>query len=301
MSRVCQRCGATRDAERFCPSCGLDFWRAAADDANPPPAAGTASAPPPAAARGIPIWLVTSVVGVLLLVVAIGVWILSGARTGVEDRPPVFAPRPEVHPLLTAFYREARDSKASFAIEQEGTITVTGATEDSADLSAHGRIDGEDWIMRIRLKSDDASFAGDVALVDNVPYARELGDDWQVGDELSGSEREPVNPFARISTVTELEYVGVEERDGVEGNVLVTEKWLGAHNLDPLLEGLRLTDREARMEIFVSDAGVPISAEYTFTALAGDGDRTLVFSGATTFRFSDWDDVEPIEPPIPPT
>ena len=34
VAAVCQRCGGARGGERYCPHCGLDFWKAAEEEAS---------------------------------------------------------------------------------------------------------------------------------------------------------------------------------------------------------------------------------------------------------------------------
>jgi hypothetical protein len=303
VSRACQRCGVAREAERFCTGCGLDFWRAAAEEAQPAAATETPPAMVPRQGGGVPIWLVTGGLAVVLAVAAVGVWIISGANLVPEDRrQPVVVPPPEIHPLLTEFYHEVRDPEAAFSVEQTGTLTLSGATEESYDLSVSGRLNADDFIGTLGITGASEAISADVAVVDGHPYVREEGGDWVAGAELRGADQESVNPFKRIQSVAELEYVGPATRDGVDGHVIVTEKWLGTRNTTELLLTVgRFTDREARMEVFVTDDGVPISAEYTFSANASAGDETLAVSGTESFVFSDWDSVEPIEPPIPPS
>jgi hypothetical protein len=302
MSRVCQRCGATRDAARFCGSCGLDFWQAAADEAQPAAPPVPAAAPVEGGWQGPPVGMIAVAIGVVLLVAAGGLWVLSGLRLGSPGGgPATVASRPPMHPIITAFFREARDPDAAFAVEQTGTLSLSGpADEESYDVSAHGRLQGADYAVRLRMEGGPGAVAGDVVVVDGYPFAREIGGEWVAGDQLRGVQLESVNPFGRISTVTELEYAGPGEQNGVEGHILVTEKWLGSISSDNLLHTLgRLIEREARMEILVTDLGVPISADYTFRAEAQIGGERLTMSGTTDYTFSDWDDVEPIEAPMP--
>lgn len=299
MSRVCQRCGATRDASRFCTSCGLDFWRAAAEESHQTTV--EAPTPPPSTRGGAPIGLLAIGLGVVLLVVAAGgLWLLLGDELGRQDaHPPLVAPRPSLPAILTAFYHEARDPEAAFTVNMTGTMSLSGAVEESYDITVRGRLDAEDWALRLAMEGGPNAIRADVVVLDGIPHIREAGGAWVVGAELRGAQRTSVSPFARISTVAELEYLGPERRGGVDGHLIVTEKWLGRHDASELLWTIGvLRNREARMEIFVDDDGVPIFAEYTYSAEARSGGETLVISGTESMRFSDWDNVEPIEPPV---
>jgi len=52
------------------------------------------------------------------------------------------------------------------------------------------------------------------------------------------------------------------------------------------------------MEIVVDEAGVPMSADLVMTVVATDGSVTATFVLNATYLISDWEAVEPIEPPI---
>ena len=87
--------------------------------------------------------------------------------------------------------------------------------------------------------------------------------------------------------------------DGERRHRLAVTKWLGGREFTDLLHRLaRITSRESRMEIVVDEAGVPMSADLVMTVVATDGSVTATFVLNATYRISDWEAVEPIEPPI---
>jgi hypothetical protein len=159
VAAVCQRCGGTRGGERYCPHCGLDFWKAAEEDAR-----GTAvadSPPIPASVTtsgGTPMGLVAIGVGVSLLAVAVLVWIVAGSgllRDGTTGPQLGQQPPPAVHPLVLDFFAEARNPEAAYAWRQTGTATVAIPDQEFVStVDVAGRADGDDWAAQMRMVED---------------------------------------------------------------------------------------------------------------------------------------------------
>jgi hypothetical protein len=301
----CQRCGGTRGGTRYCPHCGLDFWKAAEDEARGTTAADPSAMPAPVAASGgTPMGLLAIGVGVSLLAVAVLVWIVAGSgllrdpTTGPQlgQQPP-----PPVHPLVLAFFGEARDPDAAYAWRQSGRATVAIPDQEfSSTIDAAGRADGKDWTARMRMVDDgEAAFDGEFVYVSQHGYSREGDDPWVEAGVIPAVQLGPVNPFARITTVGELDYVGPETRDGVDGHIITTDKWLSDPEADdPIRRVAHVRSRESLMEIFVTDDGVPLSAVYTFAIEARTPAGEIVtFEGESRYRFEDWGAVDPIVAP----
>jgi hypothetical protein len=305
VAAVCQRCGGTRGGERYCPHCGLDFWKAAEEDAR-----GTAAADPPpipgsvTTSGGTPMGLVAIGVGVSLLAVAVLVWIVAGSgllRDGTTGPQLGQQPPPAVHPLLLDFFAEARNPEAAFAWRQTGTATLAIPDQEFVStVDVAGRADGEDWAAQMRMVEDgEAVFDGRFIYVSQHGYVREGDDPWTETGVIPAVQLGPVNPFARITTVGELEYVGPETRDGVDGHVITTDKWLSDPEVDdPIRRVAHVRSRESLMEIFVGSDGVPLSAVYTFAIEARTpAGETVTFRGESRYEFKVWGAVDPIVAP----
>ena len=308
-ARSCPRCGASRqDASRFCPTCGLDFWQAAAGvqpaDAASRATGGVGSATTAPGAQGLPAGILAIGAGVILLVGALGLWLALNAV--VPDRaggPQRLTEAPATHPLVLAFFSTARDPEAAFAWTQNGEVLVTGLGEELATtVASEGRMSGEDWIASMRIaETDQPPFEGEVAVVGRHVFARSGDGGWTAGERVPAAALAPANPFARITTVAELEYVGPETRDGAEGHLLRTEKWLSDPELAASMRRLvHERSRESLMEIHVGPDGVPLSAVHTFSLEGRTPEGEIVtLSGRTTYAFSDWGAIEPIVAPTP--
>ena len=306
-TRACERCRATREGSRFCPSCGLDFWQAAAGAGAEPAGVPSPTSPQGGVASsggaGLSIGLLAVAAGLVLLVAAGGLWLAMG--TGTPPRGPAQARNevPASHPLILAFFAEARDPTAAYAWSQEGEVELRAFGEVTGSLLlARGRFVADDWIAAVTITEDDErSFSGDLAVIGNHVYLQEGDGGWTEGERVPTAALGPMNPFARISTVGELEYVGPERRNGVDGHIVRTDKWLSDPEMDdPVRRVAHMTVRESLMEIHVDDAGVPLSAVHTFTIEARTPDgEDVVLTGRTRYVFRDWGAIEPIVPPTP--
>lgn len=303
-TRACARCGAARDGSRRCSSCGLDFWRAAAGDDAPTPEAvpGSAAVATRGAGSGGGIGLLAIGAGVVLLAVAGVAFLLVGMPAAPRSPARVLDVPPATHPLVLAFFSEARDPDAGYGWQQATDATLTAGDEAySTTIAAEGRFAAGDWIARMEIVDDgQATFEGEVAVIGRHVYLREGDAAWSEGMRVPGSALTPINPFTRIVTVGDLDYVGPERRDGVDGHLLTTTKWIIDPELDDPIQRLaRIRSRESLMEIHVDDAGAPMSAVHTYSVLARTPDgEDVIFRGRTTYTFADWDAVDPIEPPV---
>lgn len=299
--RTCPACGAERqEAVRFCPECGLDYWRAAAGESGHP-------APPPAPAvttgwSGPPAPIVAGLGVVLLLVAIVAAVVASGViPTGMPGGRPSPTPRvlTQQEVLIRAFYREVRDPDAQFAVTAESTTTFSGLDENPPPIEGASqiRIHGSDWAGTQTATSDgETVIDAEMAIVAGVGYLREGDDDWVV-EELP-ERLWPVSPFRRISTVTEVGYLGAISGEGQPLHTLVVTKWLGGRDYSDILRRFaRVTSQDSRFEVVVDNFGIPHRAVLTMTVVATDGVDTLTIEATVTYRFSDWGAVEPIAPP----
>lgn len=110
-------------------------------------------------------------------------------------------------------------------------------------------------------------------------------------------EQEPINPFARIASVAEIAYLDLDDATDPPLHRLEVTKWLGGSNVAAYLSGVETSDRESSLVIWVTDAGVPVRAELASSAVLSSGSERATLVTSATYRFSDWDDVAPIEAP----
>jgi hypothetical protein len=219
---------------------------------------------------------------------------------GTGSGRPVATPHilTDAEAVIYAFFREVRDPRAEYRVTTEAETRYRGAGDEIAPVAVANdiRIYREDWGGVETVTSDEASVEYRMVLVDGVGYVSEDGGDWastEIPDRL-----QPISPFRRISTVTEVEYLGSETVDGRPVHRLLVTKWLGGRDFsDPLRRFGRIVSQESRMEVIVDSFGVPSLAELDIKVVASDGSERLTIEGHATYRFSDWDEVEPITAP----
>lgn len=320
--RTCPGCGADRDgALRFCPACGLDLWRAAAggtSNAGPggqgPNAAGggwgaaggggggAGAGPAGRPARSGPGAGPLIAIGSALLLVAAGATVvMSGViPSGLPGGRPTATPRALTpnEALIRAFFREVRDPNAAFLVATDGLTTFTGPIDMPAVAAKSTvRIQGDDWVGTETVESDGETILDvEMAIVDGIGYVRDAGGEWVTGEVPA--RLQPVSPFRRISTVTEVEYLSTRTINGRPMHTLVVTKWLGGRDFSDLLRSFAsIRSQVSRLEVLVDSFGVPASASLTAQVVATDGRDSLTIDATATYRFSDWGEVAPIVPP----
>ena len=306
--QTCPTCDAPREgAIRYYPACGLDFWRAAAGEtgraADEAPAAPTAASSRTSFA---PNFLAIGVIGVIVLGVAgvtsavmLGALSFGGPAVGADSTA---RPLSDEDRLVNRFFRQVRDPDAAYVVVAEGEVLITGLPPEIAPpitMTAEIRLHGNDWMGRESVvEGAAAALEFEVALVDGIGYARPPDADW-VSEDVP-ERLYVISPFGRISTATEVEYLDSEVVDGERRHRVAVTKWLGGREFtDYLHRFARIDSRESRMEVVVDELGVPLVADLVMKVVATDGsDVTATFDVTATYRISDWDAVEPIEPPI---
>jgi hypothetical protein len=242
-------------------------------------------------------------VGLLLVAAVAAVMAVGLLPAGVPGGRPTVTARPlSAHDaVIHAFFREVRDPDARFTVDIDGTMTFSGVENPPPPIEMSGsfRLHGEDWEGAERLVQDEETFFEmEMVLVDDIGYVRERGGEWingEVPDRL-----QPISPFRRISAVTDVDYVDEIAGSGLPTHRLVVGKWLGGRTLSDMLRGFaRVVSKDSRMEVVVDQFGVPSTAELGLTVVATDGVDTITVDAVVTYRIGSWDDVEPIEPPLP--
>ena len=365
---VCPACGRAREAGgRFCPGCGLDYWRLAAGSTvesaggpvrrgrfgrgrrpafAPTPLASASSSTPgsarapastgttapagpgaPAGAAASPgqagratlqdrfrvavgsvripqsprsRWLVGGLAAAigLLIVVALVMRPAGPAATGptAKPRPSPLAP----DDVIAAFFKSVRDPAAAFEVKANGTFTqVARGKRVRGSMTADMRVVGDSLSGTLRLVQPGiASFNGSIVRIAERAWTRAPGAAWR--RQTPPAAADAVNPFAWIATVDDLTYVRAGPgQAGLRTHILESTKWLSGTQYDELVLQLSDAQRDSRMEVETTEAGVPLRATHHFTirgTLSGAG--TFELKGSTQFTFSHWGEAFTIGPPV---
>jgi hypothetical protein len=291
---TCPGCGwVSVDAPHYCQKCGHDFWRSAAGEAQ---RTLRALPPPPARAdRRVTAALVTAgIAGLIVAAIATVAFVIGASE---EERPQIVNTRPTPRPgqaIIEAFYREARNPAASYTYRSEGTIRVSDPQSESSFVEVV-TMRGPDWLAELTVTSDGESTTTGLAEVGGEYFER-TDDEWA---GINARQNGPDGPFARITTVADVEYVGRELSGDVALHHLVVTKWLGDSGSDWRLSGFgRLTGREGRLDVWVTDDGVPVRATQSMTHTLTDQLGSYVVTVEESLTFEAWGDAAPIEPPV---
>ena len=296
---TCPECGSDRDgAVRFCPGCALDFWRVAAGR----PA--HAESPPPAMQARVagfrPRHAIAAGAALLLLATGTAVVMSGILPPGVPGgRLPPARRLTSDEALIRAFFREVRDPGAAYTVSVDAVITMSGLPDapPPTETTSTIRINGDDWAgSELAVQDDETVLDIEFALVDGVGYLSEGSGAWTAAE--TPERLHPITPFRRISAVTEVGYLAKTSAGGRPQHVLVVTKWLGGRDYCGILRRYaRIESQVSRLEVTVDNTGVPSVAELEITVVASDGRDTVTIENHATYRFGDWDDVEPIEAP----
>lgn len=200
--------------------------------------------------------------------------------------------------IIYAFFREVRDPRAEYRVTADAETDYAGLEQeiDPVTVTSDIRIYRDDWQGSETIVSGDETIDLRMVLVDGIGYVRQDDEDW-VSEEIP-ERLQPVSPFRRISTVTEVQYLREETVNGLPAHRLLVTKWLGGRDYSDLLRRFaRIVSQESRMEVVVDNFGIPSVADLDVTVVATDGTDTLTITGHATYRFSDWDEGEPVVAP----
>jgi hypothetical protein len=283
-------------APHYCPGCGYDYWRAAAGlDATP--SVATPVVQRRADGRFSAALMIAGLVGLLTTGVVTAVVVLGGSE---PERPVIVDTLPSRSPedfMVLRFFREARDPYAAFTVDIHGTLQSVEPKAPDIPLSQTMVVHGSDWAVYNSVESDGQRVLVSSALIGDTYYERVGTDGPWARAEVSGNS-EPVSPFARIATVGEIEYLGMESADGVELHHLLVTKWLGGSGREFRMLGFEdVTDTESRFDIWVNDEGVPVRGRQVTTFSVVEAGTSYTFHADVTMTFRDWDDAGPIEAP----
>jgi hypothetical protein len=286
-------------APHYCPGCGFDYWRAAAGLGPKPTLVVPAARPPDG--RSAAVLMAAGFVGLLITGVVTAVVVLGGGG-GEPEAPLIANTLPSRGPedfLILRFFREARSPYAKFTVAIEGTIQEVDPPGGAMPVTESMVLHGDDWVVHgSYVEADGTTTAVSTAKIDGAYFDRVGVDAPWVRIDIPTDNTDAVSPFARISTVSEVEYVGEEVVSGTALHRLVVTKWLGASPHDMRMLGFdALTQRETRFDIWVNDDGVPIRGRQMWIYSIVEAGATYTFAIDLTMTFSDWGIVEPIEAP----
>ena len=278
----------------YCPGCGFDFWRSAA---GLDPAPRIAAPAPRAEARSSAALMVAGLVGLLTTGVVTAVVVLGG---GESEVPVIVNTLPSRGPedfLILRFFREARSPYAEFTVAIDGTIQSVEPVEADVPFSESVVVHGEDWVVHGSFQADAEAVAMSAAVVGGAYFERRGADSAWIRADVPG-DVVPASPFARIATVEEIEYLGMETASGSTLHHLLVTNSLGGTGRDLRMLGFDGASHvSTRFDIWVNDDGVPVRGRQltTFTVVEDGATRTLRADLTMTFR--DWNNVAPIEAP----
>jgi len=125
-------------------------------------------------------------------------------------------------------------------------------------------------------------------VVDGTVYVQASADAERLIGKTFGDAR-PGSPFFRIVAVGEVDYVDSEMDEGNTVHHLVVTKWLGGSGTEYRMVGAgRLADRAGRLDIWVTNAGVPMRARSVTTFSLQQGGVLGQFATDLTLTFDDW-------------
>jgi hypothetical protein len=336
---ICPACGTQRVAgARFCANCGLDYWRTAAGAPvvpvkRPKPprhndelVESRPFVPPPADApvfaahgpsvyvprkrdriddledlgrrlRNIPrrtVLLTAGLVALALFLIIVRPFPRFGSSG--EPQSAAVATPPSANAVVNAFFKTVRAPDATFAVKVTGSVIVSVAGKQSkAPISADLKVEGDDLSGTLRV----AGFSGSVVRIGQASWERTGSGAWKLS--TLPADAESVNPFRWIATVDELTYVGSgPEQGGQRTHRLTSSKWLSGTQYDALLATLTDVDRQAKLGVEATDAGVPLHATYQFSIRGkrASGGAAFILSGSIEYAFSRWGEPIAIKPPV---
>jgi len=360
---VCPSCGRAREAGgRYCPGCGLDYWRlaaggtiesaggpplrkrrfgrgpreaavpASAPTPSPTPTAGANNQPGPIRSPGVRYpsepasagasgtlperfrqatasvqmpqsprarLLASGLVAAVLLLVVLGLVMrpASPAATGPTTRPTPSGPAPDA--VIAAFFKAVRDPAAAFEVNVKGTFTQTiNGKRTPGTMVADMRIAGDSLSGTLRVaQPTQRAFNGSIVRIGDRSWTRGTSGAWR--QQVLPAAADAVNPFAWIATVDDVTYLRVGPDVAGKGtNVLQSTKWLSGTQYDDTILQLADAQRDSRMEVVVTNAGVPLRATYQFTIRGTlSTGSTLLLAGSTQFTFTKWGEASTIGPP----
>ena len=199
--------------------------------------------------------------------------------------------------VVAAFFDLTQDEDLTFHVEIDGQIDVAAAEsdeEESVDLGADLDVAGDDSVGEVTFDVG-VEITVDVLILDGEGYTQSPQGEWEAVPNFAAQAQAPVNPFTRLESEEDVQYIGPSE-EGL--HQLRTDVWMGADPESLQSQGWEDVEfTEQSTDIYVAADGTPVRMEFV-------GDATGVYRGQDAevhfdvdYEFSDVG--EPVEIPEP--
>jgi hypothetical protein len=220
-----------------------------------------------------------AVVALLAAVGLGGVFLLSNKAAPGSSPAASPTPRPTPTVALQRFRTAAANAKRAYHVKFSMTVDSAGAKVDyRADLD----VSGSDWKGTVTVTSAGKTMRTETIRKSGKTYNRSPGGKWRAGP-ASGAAMQASDPFGSAAVSDALDDLGMAKRAGK------TLHWLHAANLANAADTLKRLGlgaaQASSIDVYVTDAGVPVQAVHSLTsALAPSGTATV----AITYDISAW-------------
>jgi hypothetical protein len=258
------------------------------DGRQPPPP------PTPRPSSGLSSGAVTAIVGVLILMLAVGAGAIIATRpaTTTSALPsftiPSIAPTPTKAPgadVMAATWAFISDTNLSYHLESTGSLSAK-----SSDLRF-----SQKYSLSLDVSADN--YVGSVTIAgrgkfvwdrfEGIIYVKQAGTKWEVTPTSDRSFRQ--QPLMAIDDPRELAYAGSFVENGKTLHRLVSTDAYRPSVARMFVLGFFEFPFEVvdlHMELVVTDKGVPIRATFTCKVVADPAHKIPAFSGTAKFTFT---------------
>jgi hypothetical protein len=250
--------------------------------------------PTPTPVSGLSSGAVTAIVGVLLLMVAVGAGAIVATRPAATTSAlpsfsiPSIAPRPTKAPgadVMAATWAFVSNSDLSYHLESSGSLSAK-----SSDLRFSQR-----WDLSLDVAADN--YVGSVTIAgrgkfvwdrfEGIIYVKQAGTKWEVTPTSDRSFRQ--QPLMAIDDPRELAYARSFVENGKKLHRLVSTDAYRPSVARMFVLGFfefPFETVDLHMELIVTDTGVPIRATFTCRVKADPVHKIPAFTGTATFTFT---------------
>lgn len=241
----------------------------------------------------------------LITIIAAGGIGFAIIRQGVapQQNPSAGPARPGVTPrvpdsirILDAFWSTVRQSDLAYHLEGSGTAHATTPTQ-TFDTSFELSLDvvGDEFSGRVN--SIGGSGMAEITRVDGVVYARPQGGNWVYGRTSDSIVRQ--DPFAGLEGRRELGYDSAVVVDGGTLHRLSTTEFY-APSVGRMLDlaSFNFHANVVKLDLLVTDAGIPVSATFTCLVNGSLADGIPHFVGSAEYTYTKFGEPADIKAPI---